>query len=79
MISYRRPNNLKDNPVKPKLRRQIDSNRGMRRCGKARCRICKFVEEGSKFEGNIFGINYAFDCDSKSVVYTIKCGKCEKL
>ena len=49
----------------------------MSRCGIARCRICKFAEEASTFEGKhkIFGISYAFDCDSKSVVYTIKCRK----
>lgn len=39
-------------------------DKGMRKCGEARCQICKFVDEGSTFEGKnrTFRINYAFDC-----------------
>ena len=48
----------------------------MRKCGKSRCQICKFVKEGCTFDGEnrSFVINFTFDCDSKGVIfYLIVC------
>ena len=54
----------------------------MKRCGKRRCEICKFVKEGRSFHNNLgnreYYVNYDFDCDSKGIVYLIKCKKCSK-
>ena len=52
----------------------------MKKYGKSRCKVCRFVEESRDFEGhgNKFKINYSFDCDSEGVVYLISCTKCRK-
>ena len=53
-----------------------EGSKGMFCCGKARCKVCKFVETGSMFVGNVekrsFHINHTFDCDSQGVVYLIE-------
>ena len=53
---------------------------GMVKCGKTRCQICNFVEEGESFTDSLgnrkYVINYEFDCDSNGVVYLIKCKRC---
>ena len=45
----------------------------MFQCGKARCKICQFIEPGLTFcsfvEKHTFCINYHFDCDSQGVIY----------
>ena len=81
MVAYRRPHNLRDDLVKSKLKRYREESRGMRKCGKTCCQICKLVKEGDKFydEKQTYHINYSFDCNSKGVVYLIKCKKCLKL
>ena len=59
-----------------------EGSKGMFCCGKARCKVCKFVETGSIFMGNVekrsFHINHSFDCDSQGVVYLITCKRCCK-
>ena len=61
MVAYRRPRNSKDEIVRSKFKRVNNDNRGMRKCGKSRCQICKYVKEGCEFnEGSRkFYINYA--------------------
>ena len=54
----------------------------MKKCGKSRCQICKFVKEG-RIVGNGLGnrehyTNYDFDCDSAGIVYLIECKKSAK-
>ena len=53
----------------------------MKKCGKSRCQICKYVDEGCNFAGagNTHFINYSFDCDSVGVIYLITCTKCAKI
>ena len=49
----------------------------MRNCGETRHQICKLVKEVDKFydKHRVCDIKYYFDCDSKGVVYLIKCKK----
>ena len=47
----------------------------MRKCGKSRCQICKFVDEG---EERTFVMNFCLNCDSAGVVYLISCQTCNK-
>ena len=53
----------------------------MKKCGKARCQICEFVDEIDEFEvnGRTYQINYTFDCDTGGMSYLIKCKQCCKL
>ena len=52
----------------------------MAKCGKARCQICNFVQEGENFMDSLgnrkYVINYEFDCDSNGVLYLIKRKRC---
>ena len=43
--------------------------------------ICQYVEEGNTFQGKRrnYYINFSFDCNSKGVIYMIKCKKCGKV
>ena len=74
LVSFRRPR-----------RSRIERNEGgagsMKKCGKARCQICEFVDEIDEFEvnGRTYQINYSFDCDTGGMAYLIKCRQCCKL
>ena len=50
MVAYRRPKNLKDVLVGAKLKGEDSDlkDKGMKKCGKSRCQICKYVDEGCK-------------------------------
>ena len=80
IVSFRRPRNLKEELVRAKLKDEKVISVGMKKCGKSRCKVCGFVEEGRNLEehGDKFKINYLFDCDSEGVVYLISCTKCIK-
>ena len=80
IVSFRTPKNLKDELVRAKLKDERVISIRMKKCGKSRCKVCGFMEEGRDFEGhgNKFKINYPFDCDSEGVVYLISCTKCRK-
>ena len=80
-LSFRRSRNLKDILVRAKMQPTEEGPKGMF-CKKAGCKICKFVETGSIFMGNIekrsFYINHSFDCDSQGMVYLMTCERCGK-
>ena len=83
-ISYRRPRNLKDSFVRPKLTKNVNSLEqvGMLPCGKSRCQICEFIPVGRTFSDSLskhtFYINHRFNCDSVGVVYLLLCKRCDK-
>ena len=70
MVAYGKLRNIKDEIVRSKVKRVNNDNKGMRKCDKSRCQICKYVKEGCEFnEGSRkFYINFAFDCDSEGVI-----------
>ena len=63
MVAFKRARNLDDDLVKSRLKRHREEKRGMRKCGKTRCQICKFVRGGDKFydKDRTYHINYSFD------------------
>ena len=82
-IVHRRPRNLRDSLAREKVRMGHIGDKGMRKCGKSRCQICNFVEEGSSFgDGRgayMYYINFSFDCDSAGVIYLLTCKRCSKI
>ena len=72
---------MEDNLVNSKLKGEDSGEKGMIKCGKSRCQICNFVEEGSTpcRNGCIFYIHYLFDSDSAGSIYLIMCKKCSKI
>ena len=76
----RRPSNVKDELVRAKVKWENDIDKGMKKCGKPRCQICGFVDEGCTFQGKcICFINFPFNCDSCEVVYILSCKVCHKI
>ena len=59
LISFRRPrNNLSDNLVRSKIKRDADTGKvkGMKKCGKSRYQICCYVEEQKNLNMEIISI-----------------------
>ena len=56
-------------------------DRGMKKCGKRRCQLCKYVDEENTFSSvnHTYNINSSFDCDSEAVFYLIICKKFNKI
>ena len=58
-----------------------DSKRkGMQRCGRKRCAICKFVKEVETLrtpESELVRINQEITCQTRNVVYAASCIKCD--
>ena len=71
IVAYRRPRNLKDELVKARVKRlgEEDCIRDLRKRGKTRCQICRYVGEEDTFgsDNRTYNIYYAFDCDSEAV------------
>ena len=59
-IVYRRPRNLKDSLVRARVRMEDIGDKRMRKFGKSRCQICKFVEERRSFEDGRARVLYQF-------------------
>ena len=74
ILSFKRLRNLKDVLVKLKRRINKESVVRMKRCGKSRCQICQYINEGNEFGSGekTYVINSAFDWDSQGVIYIIK-------
>ena len=55
---------------------------GSRKCGGTKCEVCNFVEESRTFSNSSgdssFDIKYDLHCNSKFVVYLLKCKTCHK-
>ena len=50
LTSCKKPKNLKNELVRSRIKDRESKNQGMRKCGKKRCQICTFVDEGDQFE-----------------------------
>ena len=80
-VSFRRPKHLKDKLIRSTIKSIEGYNKGMKKCGEARYQICNFVKEGNTFcdnTGKVYHVNYGFDCDSKGVIYLLKCDRFRK-
>ena len=80
IVAFRRPRNLTDELVRSKLNKLRDKIESMKKCGKSRCKICTFVEEGREFGRNNkkYLINLSFNCNSEGVIYLISSKKYRK-
>ena len=84
MVACRRGENLMDMLVHKKTNRIFgDSKRkGMQRCGRKRCAICKFVREMETLrtlESKVVRINQEITCQTRKVVYAASCIKCDQV
>jgi len=84
MVAYRRGENLMDMLVHKKTNKIFKEagKRGMQKCGRKRCAICKFVRETETLrtpEGKLVEINQEITCLTKNVVYATSCKKCDRV
>ena len=84
LVAYRRGENLMDMFVHKKTNRIFgDSKRkGMQRCGRKMCAICKFVKEMKTLrtpESELVRINQEITCQARNVVYAASCIKCDQV
>ena len=79
-VCFRRPKNLKDELVRSKIGNKRSNKGVIVKCGKIRCQICNFAEEGENFTDSMG--------NRKNVImnlivtpmgfYLIKCKRCGK-
>ena len=80
-VSYRSGRSLKGHLVRSKLY-PMERLVGCSGCRGNNCAICKLVKKGGEFESSItksvYKINHKFNCNSKCVVYLLRCKVCNK-
>ena len=81
-IAFRNPKTLREKLVRSKLKLTEDAERGNFPCGRGNCEVCNILKLGKQFKstvtGEIYKINFHFDCNSLCVVYLITCKVCKK-
>ena len=72
-LAFRNPKKLRDKLVRSKIRENDEEERGNFPCGHSNCEICKILEPGKEFNstvtGEVFKMNFHFDCNSICVVH----------
>ena len=83
-VVHKREKNLREFLAPSKLKPKPVNKRysGMKKCGKKRCQICQLVPTTKYFHchhtNRKFKLRGNFNCDSKFVVYALRCRKCKK-
>ena len=81
-VAFRNPKTLHDKLVRSKIRENDEGERGNFPSGHSNCEICKILEPGKEFKstvtGEVFKMNFHFDCNSICVVYLLTCRVCKK-
>ena len=81
-IAFRNPKTLRDKLVRSKLKFTDDAKRGNFPCRRGNCEICNILKPGKQFNsmvtGEIYKMNFHFDCKSLCVIYLITCKMCKK-
>ena len=81
-VAFRNPKTLRDKLVRCKIRENDEGEKGNFPCGHSNCEICKILQPGKEFKsavtGEVFKMNFHFDCNSVCVVYLQTCRICKK-
>ena len=81
-VAFRNPKTLRDKLVRSKLKLTDDAERGNLPCGRDNCEICNILKPGKELKstltGEIYKMNFHFDCNSLCALYLITCKKCKK-
>ena len=80
-VAFRNPKTLRDKLVRSKIRQNDEEERRNFPCGHSNCGMCKILEPGKEFKstvtGEVFKINFHFDCNRICVVYLLTCRICK--
>ena len=82
LVAYKRDRNLRDILVRSALRSRHEPYKvGTVPCTKAGCKSCPFLSQDTSVRGPraSFTIRRSFTCQSRNVVYAIRCELCDKL
>ena len=81
-MAFHNPQILRDKLVRSKIRQNNEKERGNFPCGHSNCEICKILEPGKEFKsavtGEVYKMNFYFDCNSICVVYLLTFRICKK-
>ena len=81
-VAFRNPKTFRDKLVRSKIRENDEDERGNFPCGHSNCEACKILEPGKEFKstviGEVFKMNFHFDCNIICVVYLLTCRICKK-
>ena len=81
-VAFHNAKTLRDKLVRPNIRQNDEEERGNFPCGHNNCEMCKILEPGKEFKstvtGEVFKMNFHFDCNSICVVYLLNCRICKK-
>ena len=81
-MAFCNPKTLREELVRCKIRENDEGEKGNFPCGHSNCEICKILEPGKEFKstvtGEVFKMNFHFDCNSVCVVYLLTCRICKK-
>ena len=81
-VAFHNPQILRDKLVRSKIRQNNEKERGNFPCGHSNCEICKILEPGKEFKsavtGEVYKMNFYFDCNSICVVYLLTFRICKK-
>ena len=81
-VAFRNPKTLRDKLVRSKLKLSDVAERGNFQYGRGNCEIYNILKPGKEFKstvtGEIYKMNFHFDCNSLCAVYLITCKLCKK-
>ena len=81
-VAFRNPKTFRDKLIRSKVKENEEEERGNFPFGHSNCEICKILEPGKELKstvtGEVFKINFYFDCNSRCLVYLLTCRICKK-
>ena len=81
-VAFPDPKTLRDKSVRSKIRQNDEEEKENFSCGHSNCEICKILEPWKEFKstvtGEVFKMNFHFDCNNICVVYLLTCRICKK-
>ena len=75
IVSYRSARKIKDHIVRSKLY-PTERKVGISRCGTPKCQVCASIQVTDTFSS--FFTNHNFNCNSKCLLYLLRCKACGK-
>ena len=80
--AFPNPKTLRDKLICSKLKLTDDSEQGSFSCGRGNCEICNILKPDKEFKstvtGEIYKMNFYFDCNSLCDLYLITCKVCKE-
>ena len=82
LVAYKVAPNLRSKLIRAKVPEKASARPkrqllGMKKCGKASCAVCPYIQQGKSFKATATNytvdLNGQLDCDTRNVIYAITC------